>query len=85
MGVAKAKASGRATVAAMKTMPTNDDCFSPGLIRADGRAIRPCYLFQAKMPAGSRYLGDFFKTLATIPADDALRPMTQSGCPMVRT
>jgi len=85
MGVAKAKASGRETIAKMKAIPTDDDCFGPGLIRADGRAIHPCYLFQVKKPSESHYPGDFFKTLATIPADDAFRPMSQGGCPMVRT
>lgn len=84
MGAAKAKQSGRATIAAMKAMPTDDDCFGAGSIRADGRAIHPCYLFQVKRPADSHYSGDFFKTLATIPTDEAFRPMNEGGCPMVK-
>ncbi len=36
MGVAAAKADGRAVVDRMKAMPTDDDCFGPGKIREDG-------------------------------------------------
>ena len=54
MGVAAAKADGRAAVARMKAMPTDDDCFGPGRIREDGRALHPVYLFQAKTPAESK-------------------------------
>jgi branched-chain amino acid transport system substrate-binding protein len=84
MGAAKAKESGRATVAAMKAMPTDDDCFGTGSIRADGRTIHPCYLFQVKRPADSHYPGDFFKTMATIPTDEAFRPISDGGCPMIK-
>ena len=83
MGIVPAKASGRATVAAMKQMPTDDDVFGPGEIRADGRAIHPCYLFQVKTPAASHYPGDAFKVLATIPTDQAFRPMKDGGCRLV--
>ncbi len=83
MGPDKAKQSGRATIAAMKAMPTDDDCFGRGSIRADGRAIHPCYLFKVKSPAASRYTGDDFITLATIPAEDAFRPINEGGCPMI--
>jgi branched-chain amino acid transport system substrate-binding protein len=83
MGVGAAKASGRATVAAMKGVPTDDDCFGKGSIRADGRTIHPCYLFRVKRPADSRYPGDFFTTVATVPTDDAFRPIGQGGCPTI--
>jgi len=85
MGPAKAKASGRDTVAAMKAKPTDDDCFGAGSIRIDGRVIHPGYLFRVKTPAQSKYPGDFFETLATVPADDAFRPLNQGGCAMVHT
>jgi branched-chain amino acid transport system substrate-binding protein len=84
MGPDKAKQSGRETVAAMKAMPTDDDCFGHGSIRADGRTIHPCYLLKVKSPAASRYPGDDFITLATIPAEDAFRPLNEGGCPMIR-
>jgi branched-chain amino acid transport system substrate-binding protein len=83
MGPAQAKASGRATVAAMKAKPTDDDAFGAGSIRADGRVLHPSYLFRVKTPAESKYPGDFFETLATVPAADAFRPLDQGGCKMV--
>lgn len=83
MGPAHAKESGRATVAAMKRMPTDDDCFGPGLIREDGRKIHPAYLFRVKKPEESRYPGDVYTHLATTPADEAFRPMAEGGCPLI--
>ncbi len=83
LGPARAKDSGRATVAAMKRMPTDDDCFGPGSIREDGRKIHPAYLFRVKKPAESRYAGDVYTHLATTPADEAFRPMAEGGCPLI--
>ena len=42
---------GKAVVAAMKEMPTDDPLFGKGNIRKDGRKIHPMYLFQVKTPA----------------------------------
>ncbi len=83
IGPSAAKASGRAAVAAMKAMPTDDDCFGRGVIRPDGRKIHPAYLFQTKAPAESHYPGDVFTVLATTPADEAFRPMAAGGCRLV--
>jgi branched-chain amino acid transport system substrate-binding protein len=85
MGAAQAKVSGAATVARMKAMPTDDDCFGAGRIREDGRKIHPCYLFQVKTPAESRGAWDYYKLLATVPADEAFRPMADGGCPLVKS
>jgi branched-chain amino acid transport system substrate-binding protein len=41
MGVAAAKADGRAAVARMKAMPTDDDCFGQGMIRRTGARFTP--------------------------------------------
>ena len=83
MGVAQAKASGAATVAHMKAMPTDDDCFGPGSIRADGRKLQPAYLFEAKKPSESTGPWDVMRLVATTPADQAFRPMNEGGCPLV--
>jgi len=83
MGVAEAKKSGAATVAKMKSMPTDDDCFGPGSIRADGRAIHPAYLFEVKKPSESKGPWDLYKLLATTPADEAFRPLADGKCPLV--
>jgi len=85
IGVERAKASGRDTVAAMKAMPTDDDCFGKGMIRADGRKIPPSYLLRAKKPEESHGPGDLVTVVATVPADKAFRPMNEGGCPMIKS
>lgn len=80
MGPAAAKASGAATLAAMKRLPTDDDAFGPGSIRVDGRKLHPAYLFQVKTPAESTGPWDLFKTAAVIPADQAFRPLAEGRC-----
>jgi len=84
MGVAAAKADGRAAVARMKAMPTDDDCFGSGKIREDGRALHPCYLFEVKKPSESKQQWDVAKVIATTPMDEAFRPLNEGGCPLVK-
>jgi branched-chain amino acid transport system substrate-binding protein len=79
----KSDADGRAVVAKMKEMPTEDPLFGKGYIRADGRKMHPAYLFEVKNPEESKYPGDDYKLLATIPAEEAFRPMKDGQCPMV--
>jgi branched-chain amino acid transport system substrate-binding protein len=79
----KSAADGKAVVAKMKDMPTDDPLFGKGYIRADGRKIHPAYLFEVKKPEESKYPGDDYKLRATIPAEEAFRPMKDDNCPMV--
>ena len=79
----KSAADGKAVVAEMKKMPTDDPLFGKGTIRADGRKIHPAYLFQVKKPEESKYPGDFYNLKATIPAAEAFRPLKDGGCPLV--
>jgi len=83
MGPAEAKKSGTATVAQMKAMPTEDDAFGKGSIRADGRGVFPAYLFEVKTPAESKAPWDCYKLIATTPAAEAVRPLGETGCKMV--
>src|SRR3954467_10459386 len=75
---------GAKVVAKMKEMPTNDPLFGPGSIRVDGRKIHPAYLFEVKKPQESKYPWDFYKLVATIPADEAFLPLEKSVCPLVK-
>ncbi|HVY16744.1 MAG TPA: ABC transporter substrate-binding protein [Rhodopila sp.] len=84
MGAAEAKRSGAATTARMKAMPTDDDCFGPGTIRADGRKLTPAYLFEVKKPSESRHEWDLYKLIGTTPADEAFRPLSEGACPLVK-
>ena len=79
----KSTADGKAEVAKMKEIPTDDPVFGKGMIRADGRKIHPAYLFEVKSPAESQYPGDDYKLRATIPADEAFRPMKDDNCPLL--
>jgi branched-chain amino acid transport system substrate-binding protein len=79
----KSAADGKAVVAKMKSMPTDDPLFGKGTIRADGRKIHDAYLFEVKAPAESKYPGDFYKLRGTIPAAEAFRPLKEGSCPLV--
>jgi branched-chain amino acid transport system substrate-binding protein len=75
---------GKAVVARMKELQTDDPLFGKGAIRADGRKIHPVYLYEVKKPAESKGEWDTFKLLATIPAEQAFRPLSEGGCPLVK-
>jgi branched-chain amino acid transport system substrate-binding protein len=79
----KSAVDGKAVVAKMKEMPTDDPLFGKGTIRADGRKVHPAYLFEVKKPEESKYPGDDYKLRVIIPADEAFRPMKDGNCAMV--
>ena len=80
----KSDADGVAIVARMKATPTDDPLFGKGTIRVDGRKIHPVHLVEVKSPAESREPWDYYKLVASIPADEAFRPLAEGGCPLVR-
>jgi branched-chain amino acid transport system substrate-binding protein len=75
---------GAKVVAKMKEMPTDDPLFGKGTIRIDGRKIHPAYLVEVKKPSESKGPYDYYKILATIPADQAFRPLAEGGCDLVK-
>jgi branched-chain amino acid transport system substrate-binding protein len=79
----KSDADGRTVVAKMKELPTDDRLLGKGTVRIDGRKMHPMYLFEVKKPAESKYPGDFYKTRAVVPAEEAFRPLKEGGCPLV--
>jgi branched-chain amino acid transport system substrate-binding protein len=78
-----AATDGRAVVAAMKALPTDDPLFGKGRIREDGRKLHPMYLLQVKSPEESKGDWDYYKVISTIPAEQAFRPMSEGNCPLV--
>ena len=78
----KASADGKAVVAKMKELPTDDTLFGKGTIRPDGRKLHDAYLYEVKKPAESKYPGDFYHVRATIPAAEAFRPLKDGNCPL---
>ena len=75
---------GKAVVAKMKSMPINDPLFGKGTMREDGRVLHPAYLFEVKKPAESKYAARPLQLKATIPADQAFRPLKDGNCPLVK-
>jgi branched-chain amino acid transport system substrate-binding protein len=80
----KSDADGVKVVEQMKKMPTDDKLFGKGMIRVDGRKIHDAYLFEVKKPAESKGPWDYYKLRATIPGNEAFRPLDKSECPLVK-
>jgi branched-chain amino acid transport system substrate-binding protein len=75
---------GAKMVAKMKTMPTDDPVFGKGTIEPNGRVLHPAYLFEVKSPAESKGPWDYYKLVATIPANEAFTPLDKSTCPLLK-
>jgi branched-chain amino acid transport system substrate-binding protein len=71
-------------MAKMREVPTDDPVFGKGSIRPDGRKIHDMHLFEVKKPSESKGAWDLYKHLATVPADQAFRPLNEGGCPLVK-
>src|SRR6201992_1024175 len=82
------KATGTAdtqtVLAKMREMPVDDFFSRGGTIRKDGRMAHDMLLVQVKTPEESKYPWDYYKILATLPADQAFRPLSESECPLVK-
>lgn len=74
----------RAVMAKMRATPINDFMTHDGHIREDGRVIRDLYLLKVKTPAESHGEWDLASVIATIPGEQAFRPLAESECPLVR-
>ena len=68
----------------LKSMRINDAFVKDGWVREDGRFMREMYLMQVKKPSESKYPWDYYNLRATIPAEEAFRPLSQSDCPLVK-
>ena len=73
-----------AVVAKMKATPVNDMYNDNVKIREDGRVMHVMHLWQVKTPAESKYPYDYCKELVTISPDQAWRPLSEGGCPLVK-
>jgi len=71
-------------MAKMKATPINDFFAKNGHIREDGRMVHDMYLFEVKKPSESKGEWDLYKLLATVPGDEAFRPMNEGGCPFIK-
>jgi branched-chain amino acid transport system substrate-binding protein len=69
----------------MRATPINDFFAKNGKIRIDGRMVHDMYLFEVKKPEESKGPWDLYKLIATVPGDEAFRPLDKGGCPLVKT
>jgi branched-chain amino acid transport system substrate-binding protein len=42
------------------------------------------YLFEVKKPEESKGEWELYKLIATVPGDEAFRPLDKGGCPLVK-
>lgn len=83
--VAAAKSDEAGTVIArMREIPIEDEVVRNARLREDGRMVHDFYVFQVKTPAQSRSEWDLYDLVATIPGEQAFRPLAQSACPAVK-
>jgi branched-chain amino acid transport system substrate-binding protein len=68
----------------MKATPINDFFAHDGRIREDGRMVHDMYLFEVKKPSESREPWDDYRLVATIPAEEAFQPLSQTTCPLIK-
>ena len=73
-----------AVIAKMHELPPDDTLVRHPTLRPDGRLIHDTYLFRVKTPAESKGPYDFYTLVATIPAAEAFRPMSESLCPAIK-
>jgi branched-chain amino acid transport system substrate-binding protein len=73
-----------AVAAKMRELPVNDFATKDGKVRIDGRVLRNLYLLQVKKPEESKGKWDLYNVVATVPGDEAFRPLQDGGCPLVK-
>jgi branched-chain amino acid transport system substrate-binding protein len=74
----------QAVMEKMRATPINDFFAKDGTIRADGRMVHDMYLYEVKKPDESKEKWDYYKLVATIPANQAFMPLSESKCPLVK-
>ena len=79
----KSAKDGRAVVAKMKELPTDDPLFGKGTIDLNGRKRHPMYVYEVKSPSESKAKWDYYKLIRMVPAEQAFRAAADSGCPLV--
>ena len=73
----------KAVLAKMRDMPIHDFFADHGLLRPDGRMVHDMYLVEVKKPEELHYPWDYYKILKIIPGEEAFRPMSEDGCPLL--
>ncbi|MBW7886547.1 MAG: ABC transporter permease, partial [Caldilineaceae bacterium] len=75
----------KAVMAKMRELRVNDKVFADnGWLREDGAMMHDFYLAQVKKPVESKEPWDYYNIVATISADKAFWPLSESKCKMVK-
>ncbi len=77
-------ADGAKVVEAMRATTYDDALFGKTVLREDGTAMHDMYLVEVKKPEESKGPWDYYKILATIPGEEAFRPLKDDNCPLVK-
>lgn len=67
----------------LREMTVSDMFTKQGKVRVDGRFVHDMYLWQVKSPEESKAPWDYMKLVATIPAEQAFQPLSESKCDLV--
>jgi branched-chain amino acid transport system substrate-binding protein len=71
-----------AVMAEMRKLPVDDAFSRHGHLRKDGQMVHDMYLVEVKKLQESKGPWDYYKLVATIPADEAFKPLASSACPL---
>jgi len=80
----KSAKDGKAVVAKMEAMPTDDSLFGKGSIDPNGRKRHAMYVYEVKTPEESKAKWDYYKLIREVPPDQAFRAPADSHCPLVK-
>jgi branched-chain amino acid transport system substrate-binding protein len=83
IGELKSAKDGKAVVAKMESMPTDDPLFGKGTIDPNGRKRHAMYVYEVKKPSESKGKWDDYKLIREVPADQAFRAPADSACPFL--
>lgn len=75
---------GKVVAEKMREMPVNDFFATNGTVRKDGRMEHDMYLIQVKDPSESKGPWDYYKILATLPAEMVTIPLEESKCELLK-
>jgi branched-chain amino acid transport system substrate-binding protein len=71
---------GDKVMATLKSTTISDMYTRKGVIRPDGRMVYDMFLRQVKAPADSKYPWDYYKTVKTIPGEQAYTTKAETKC-----
>ncbi|MDR1967731.1 MAG: ABC transporter substrate-binding protein, partial [Burkholderiaceae bacterium] len=74
----------KAVAAKMHELRVDDMFTHDGWIREDGVMMHDFYLAQVKKPSESKEPWDYYNVTATVPADKAFWPLSESKCKLVK-